>query len=323
MTFSLDTHWVWDFWLADDGETFHLYYLHAPKSLGNQELRHRNARIGHATSLDLSSWTDLGPVLGPGEAGSFDETATWTGSVVRGDDGIWRMFYTGARFLNAESRVNVESIGVATSADLHTWTKLQRALIVADPEWYETLGASDWREEAWRDPWVFADPTGDGWHMLITARANQGDARDRGVIAHATSRNLEEWQVQPPLTQPGAGFTHLEVPQTLTIDGRHLLLFSCDTPALAGRRDGEQDGGIWALELNSLTEPYHPTDATLLAGEELYSGRMIQARDGGWKMLAFENRAEGASFVGVLNDPIPVVWHTDAPIPTLLKASDT
>ena len=30
MTFTLDSHWVWDFWLADDGDLFHMYYLHAP-----------------------------------------------------------------------------------------------------------------------------------------------------------------------------------------------------------------------------------------------------------------------------------------------------
>jgi beta-fructofuranosidase len=320
MTFSLDAHWVWDFWLADDGDTYHLYYLHAPKTLGDQRLRHRNARIGHATSFDLITWTDLGPVLGPGGTGDFDETATWTGSVVRGADGMWRMFYTGSRFLSADSYTNIESIGVAKSSDLHNWTKSQLPVTVADPTWYETLESSQWHEEAWRDPWVFPDPAGDGWHMLITARADHGDAADRGVIAHATSPNLDVWQVQPPLTQPGTGYAHLEVPQTLTIDGRHLLLFSCDTASLAGGSDGRQEGGIWALELQSLTGTCDPSEATLLTGEELYSGRMIQVRDGAWKLLAFENKGKEGSFVGVLSDPIPVTWHADDPIPTTPKA---
>src|SRR6187402_322095 len=112
MTFTLDSHWVWDFWLADDGELFHLYYLHAPKSLGDERLRHRNAVIGHASSRDLTTWTDHGPVLEPGGLNDFDETATWTGSVVQGADGMWRMFYTGAKFLFPSSNENVESIGV-------------------------------------------------------------------------------------------------------------------------------------------------------------------------------------------------------------------
>ncbi|CAN5233988.1 hypothetical protein BH09ACT5_BH09ACT5_10770 [soil metagenome] len=160
MTFTLDTHWVWDFWLADDGALFHMYYLHAPKSLGDQNLRHRNARVGHATSSDLVEWTDHGPVLEPGAPGSFDETATWTGSVLQGPDGVWRMFYTGSRFLSPDTTANVETVGVATSTDLHTWTKSPGPITRADPRWYETLGDSSWPEEEWRDPWVYADQHG-------------------------------------------------------------------------------------------------------------------------------------------------------------------
>lgn len=93
----------------------HLYYLHAPKSLGSAELRPRNARIGHATSTDLKTWTNPGEVLVAGAPGDFDETSIWTGSVAQDDDELWRMFYTGARFLVSGESTNVQSIGVATS----------------------------------------------------------------------------------------------------------------------------------------------------------------------------------------------------------------
>lgn len=305
MTFSLDSHWVWDFWLADDGELFHLYYLHAPTSLGDQNLRHRNARVGHATSHDLVDWHDLGPVLGPGEPGSFDDTATWTGSVLRGPDGVWRMFYTGSRFLSADSAANIETVGVATSDDLHTWTKQPGPIAVADPRWYETLGTSSWPEEAWRDPWVFPDPSGDGWHMLVTARSATGDELDRGVIGHATSADLVSWQVQPPLTEPGTGFKHLEVPQITTIDGSTVLLFSCDSPALAGSRAGAT-GGIWIAEVESIVGPYDVSNARLLVDERLYSGRFIRNRSGEWVMLAFENRTADGEFAGVICDPVRI-----------------
>lgn len=322
MTFTLENHWVWDFWLADDGDLFHLYYLHAPKALGDQQLRHRNARIGHATSTDLSSWTDLGEVLAPGEAGDFDETATWTGSIVRGDDGDWRMFYAGSRFLTADSHANIETIGLAKSADLHNWVKSTGPIAVADAQWYETLGSSSWPEEAWRDPWVFADPSGNGWHMLITARANHGDESDRGVIGHATSKDLDHWDVQPPLTRPGAGFKHLEVPQVTTIDDRHVLVFSCDTAALAGAYAATGNpGGIWVSEVSSLVGPYDATAATLIAAEELYSGRFIQDRNGRWVLLAFENGMADGDFVGVLADPIPVAWPSDGGVLSLTTES--
>ncbi|GAA1996759.1 hypothetical protein GCM10009777_37180 [Microbacterium pumilum] len=316
MTFSLDTHWVWDFWLADDGDLFHMFYLHAPKSLGDQHLRHRNAKIGHATSRDLRVWTDLGVVLEPGSEGSFDETATWTGSILRGPDGQWRMFYTGTRFLGPDTHTNVETVGVAISTDLHTWTKAPGPITQADSRWYETLGDSGWPEEAWRDPWVFADPDGNGWHMLVTARANEGDEIDRGVIGHATSHDLETWHVQPPLSLPGAGFAHLEVPQVTLIGDRTVLLFSCDSQTLAGTRKGET-GGIWVAELDSATALYPVGQATLLTDESLYSGRLVRDRTGEWVLLAFRNHTDNDEFVGMLSDPHPIDWPANDGAPSL------
>lgn len=307
MTFARADHWVWDFWIADDGERFHLYYLHAPRSLGDPDLRHRNAIIGHASSTDLRDWTDHGPVLGPGEAASFDGSATWTGSVVRGADGLWRMFYTGSRFLAADSIANVESVGVATSTDLHAWTKNPGPIVVADSTWYETLDAGTWREEAWRDPWVFR--AGDEWRMLLTARSAHGEPVDRGVIGLATSPDLETWTVRPPASEPGAGFTHLEVPQHVEIDGRAVLLFSCDTAHLAGTRAGDE-GGIWVCPAPD-DAPYPIAASRRLLDERYYSGRAVRDRGGAWMLLAFENVERGGEFVGRLTDPMPLTWSDD------------
>lgn len=306
MAFALDNHWVWDFWLADDGRLFHMYFLHAPHALGDPDLRHRNARIGHATSPDLVDWTYHGRAFEAGDAGDFDETATWTGSLVRGQDGLWRMFYTGSRFLAPDSHANIETIGVATSPDLFHWTKQPGPVCQADPRWYETLGMSSWPEEAWRDPWVFAAADGAGWHMLITARSKDGDALDRGVIGHATSKDLAVWSVQPPLSRTGAGFAHLEVPQIVTIDGGIHLLFSCNATKLAGSRLGTM-GGIWSVATAAADGPYRIETASLLSSETLYSGRIIEDRNGRPVMLAFHNLGKDGSFPGVITDPMPVV----------------
>jgi beta-fructofuranosidase len=312
MAFSLHDHWVWDFWLADDGEAFHMYYLHAPKSLGEERLRHRNARVGHATSSDLVNWTDLGVVLRPGGAGEFDETATWTGSIVRGDDSVWRMFYTGSHFVSAASTTNVQSVGVAHSVDLHSWVKSPGPIARADPRWYETLGTSSWPEEAWRDPWVFRDSGGEGWHMLVTARSSEGPDDERGVIGHATSADLTTWQIQPPLSAAGSGFAHLEVPQIATLDGRALLLFSCDTAALShARKERGERGGIWAIAPETVVSDYAVNEARLVAPENLYSGRVIQNRDGQWVLIAFENISDDGDFVGRISDPLAVAWSDD------------
>lgn len=191
-------------------------------------------------------------VLQPDDPEAFDATST-DGRCPQGPDGLWRMFYTGARFYEAH---NIEAIGVATSRDLYSWTKQPAVVLEPDRRWYERYGDSTWPEEAWRDPWVFADPEGDGWHMLITARANQGEVDNRGVIGHAVSSDLETWEVQPPLSQPGAGFGHLEVPQAITINGQTGLLFSCGVDTLSARKaEGFDGGGIWSLPTNQSLVP--------------------------------------------------------------------
>lgn len=310
-----DDRWIWDFWHARDGDTHHLYYLQAPKSLGDPELRHRNATIGHATSTDLRTWTEHGTVLAPGGPGAPDATATWTGSVVRGDDGLWRMFYTGSTFLDPDTNTNVEVITCAVSNDLYRWSKLDDLIIRADARWYELLGDSSWPEEAWRDPWVYRDLEG-LWHMLITARANTGDVSERGVVGHATSIDLIDWAVQPPLTEPGNGFAHLEVFQRIEVGGSHVLIFAAHEMVISeGRRSAGATTGTWVAPW---TEHISLADATNLTGPEFYSGRVIDTYNGP-VLLAFHITDEDGAFTGGISDPTPLEF-VDGELPTLARS---
>jgi beta-fructofuranosidase len=297
----LADHWLWDFWIADDGTAYHLFFLKAPRA-GDPDLRHWHTSVGHAVSTDLSEWRVLGDALTPSTEPAFDDLGTWTGSVVQGDDGLWYMFYTG---LSHEDDGQVQRIGVATSPDLHDWTKRGRqAAVTSDGRWYEQL-ATTGRTEHWRDPWVIRDPDGDGWHMVITAAANRGPADDRGVLGHARSADLVSWEVQPPLSRPGSGFSQLEVPQLAVVDANPLLLFNCLGPQLSpARRDAGESGGVWVLQPDSLLGPYDVTRATLLTDESLYVGKLVQRRDGRWALLAFVNQDADGAFVGSLADPL-------------------
>lgn len=295
-----DDRWIWDFWHVQDQDLHHLFYLQAPRSLGDPELRHRNATIGHATSTDLSTWTEHGTVLAPGDGSSIDATATWTGSVVRGDDGLWRMFYTGSHFLTADSLTNVETIGVATSPDLYTWTKDDTFALRADAAHYERLGDSSWPEECWRDPWVSRDDAG-RWHMLITARAKTGVDSERGVVGHATSEDLQRWVVQPPLSDTESGFGHLEVLQRITIDGQPMVLFSAHAGVVtAARCDPDRATGVWIAPWG---ERITIDQARRIAGPDLYSGRVID-REGQLVLLGFRLDGTGNEFIGGIADPI-------------------
>jgi beta-fructofuranosidase len=299
--------WIWDFWLADDGDRYHLFFLFASRALQDERRRHRRAAIGHAVSDDLRNWALVGDVLAASKAPAFDDLATWTGSVVRSGNGQWWLFYTGASLVDEQVR---QTIGAATSTDLEVWHKEPGSpLVTADDRWYERL-SGEWYEEAWRDPWVFADPGGDGWHMLITARVNHGPSDDRGVIGHAHSQDLRRWEVRPPLSKPGSGFGHIECPQVASVEGRPVLVFSClDAQFSAARRATGSTGGIFYVPTDSPTGPFDVAAARPLTSDALYCGRLTHDRSGQAVLLAFHYYDETRQFLGELADPMPVAWE--------------
>lgn len=303
--FRLAASWVWDFWIADDGDRYHLFFLKAPRALLDPDRRHWRATIGHATSTDLTTWSEHADAFLPDDAPAFDDLATWTGSVVQDDDGKWRMFYTAVS--RAEDGLE-QRISSVVSDDLFTWRREpERQVLEPDARWYETAATRQWPDQAWRDPWVFRDQ--DGWHMLITARANRGEPDDRGVIGHATSPDLVHWTVQPPLSEPGAGFGHIEVVQVADVDGTPVGLFSCLGSELAqGRRDADPVGGVWAFPIASMTGPFPLEEAYRITDERLYVGRLVRDRKGQWRFLAFRNEDEHGNWIGEITDPQPVQW---------------
>lgn len=301
----LPDSWVWDFWIVDDGVRYHAFFLFASRALHDPEARHYRASIGHAVSDDLVSWTRVADALVRSDVPSWDDLATWTGSVVQGDDGTWFLFYTGATLTPAG---NVQQIGVATSSDLMTWTKHPGSIVSPDPRWYELLSDEVWTDEAFRDPWVLRDPGGNGWHMLITARANHGEARERGVIGHASSDDLLTWTVHPPLTEPIHGFGQFEVPQYLEIDGQGLLIVNCGLSELAvWRRMRQPEGAIWVVPAQGPLGPYDFDEAYPLVDHELYVGKVVAVRGTGQHvLLAFRNLDPYGQFIGEIIDPLPV-----------------
>ncbi|MFI7065057.1 hypothetical protein ACIBL3_28970 [Kribbella sp. NPDC050124] len=308
----LDDQWTWDFWFAFDGPDIHLFFLKAPRSLGDSDLRHRNARIGHAVSQDLRTWTVLPDAIAPGAPGAWDDLATWTGSVIRVDDGWW-MFYTGICHGDDGLR---QRIGRAFSTDLTTWTKDAGFVLEADPEHFEQLDISVWPDLAWRDPCVLADSDEGGYAMLATARVPEGPADGRGVVALLRSPDLRTWTVVGPVTEPG-DFGHLEVPQVVAIEDRYYLVFcaydfanSAERIARVGRTTGTH-----LYVGDTATGPFKPVSDELFAADEigsLYAGKLV--RDpiaNNWAFLGFLQHDADGHFIGVLSDPIPVLIGPD------------
>ncbi|HEV7204232.1 MAG TPA: hypothetical protein VGN18_06445 [Jatrophihabitans sp.] len=309
----LDDEWIWDSWIADDGELYHLYFLQAPRALEDPDKRHAAARIGHATSTDLVDWHYRGETLGPDPDG-WDDLALWTGSVVRGDDGPWRMFYTAINTHHGHV-LKDQRIGMVESEDLHTWRRVTRRPVVeVDTRWYKALAEDPTASETWRDPFVFADPDGDGWRMLITARAKDAAPNDDGVLAEARSADLLKWEVGPPVCEPGHGFGQLEVAQVRVVDGTPTLVFTCHPQEQTiGRIERSGRFCTWSVTSDSVTGPWPIERAQPFVAEPaLFAAPLVQARDGSWQLIGFRNLEPEGVFAFDIIDPVPVERHDGA-----------
>ena len=272
--------------------------------------------MGHAVSSDYEHWTVLPDAIRPAPGPAWDDLAIWTGSVVPGRRRSWHLFYTAVS--RSEDGL-VQRIGRADSDDLVTWHRFGTGpLVEADRRWYETLDQGCWRDQAWRDPWVYRDPDGDGWHMLITARVREGPRLSRGVLGHARSADLDTWEVQPPLTRP-AGFGQMEVPQVAEVDGTPVLLFCCLAKDLSDeRRTRTPVVGMWSAPAHSPVGPFDIEAASPFEDPSLYAAHLVSTRTRGPGLLGF-SYLDGDRFVGEIPPPTPVRLTPDG---TITKAAE-
>lgn len=298
-TLRLADKWVWDFWFAQDGADYHIFYLQASKDLLDPNKRHWNVSIGHSVSQDLYHWKQLPDALKPEIIGEKEELTTWTGSIIRHEN-LWYLFYT-CSYKHENGKI--QRVSLATSTDLISWQKHpQNPLISSDSKYYEKLEQKEWFDEAWRDPWVFKDPQTGEFHAYITGRVKDGPPLSRGVVAHAISKNLIDWEVVEPVTQP-SNFGTLECPQLVKIDERYYLIFSVQRE----EHVGSDIVGIFYMIGDS---PYGPFSEakTLFAGEipHLYAGKLLLGPDNHWYLTTWRKRTIDNEFIGDICEPLPI-----------------
>lgn len=309
MAFELPDRWIWDSWFYNhEGET-HMFFLNAPKSLGNPDHRHFYATIGHAISRDMKNWFYQGTVLQASDGPAWDDLATWTGSVIQCPTGGWYMFYTG---ISRAERGHVQRIGMAYSETLHTWEKLREGPAVeADPRYYEKLDMEGCVDEACRDPFVFRDPDGEGWHMYFTASGHRSSRSENGVIGHARSADLLSWEVLPPIFS-GRVASELEVPEVFEMGGRWYLLYSTWARNIAEtyqtRANVKVNSGThYMVSDTGPLGPWVPVEGPGLLvdpDDRYYVARRVPGVQSHSALIAFNNSDGFGHFPGTLTDPI-------------------
>ena len=314
MTIALPDKWIWDSWYVRDGELWHGFFLQADKAMKDPYLRHFNVTQGHATSRDLKAWEHKGTCFAPAEGPTWDDYTTWTGSVVRGDDGLWHLFYTGAS--RAEDGLK-QRIGHATSTDLHTWQRVGDGLVLDIDARYEELSPGHWHDRAMRDPWVMRDPAGEGWLMYFTARVpGVEEPNAGGAIGFATSPNLHDWTLRPPV-YAGGTFGQMEVPQVFEVGGRWFCLFCTSeehwSEAYRASYPGEPVSGTHYLVAPDPRGPWAVAPGPFLDGASpcrRYAARIVDTGSG-LVLLGFMHNPDGGPFVGEVADPAPVTIDDD------------
>lgn len=318
MVFATKEMWHWDSWYVADGELWHGYFLQAPKSLIDPDARHLNATQRHATSRDLIHWTDLGTTFEPQRNGAaWDDSTTWTGSVLKGGDGLWHLFYTGTSL--AEKSL-YQRIGHATSTDLHSWTRVGDGLCLdmtgPNAECYEKDHVvGHWHDRAMRDPWVMKDPTGPGYLMYFTARVpGVPEPNAGGAIGFATSPDLYSWTLRPPVFTGGYG--QLEVPQVFNVGDTWYCLFctsSFQWSDQTRRTNPERPvTGTHYLIADHPRGPWRIAPGGFLDGDEpcrRYAARIVDGPQG----LVILGFADGGKdrFGGYVMDPEPITISAD------------
>jgi beta-fructofuranosidase len=307
MSFRLDNWILWDFWLAPrqlPTEPYHLFFLQAPRSLANPELRHDLATVGHATSPNLRNWEYHGTALEPGLEGTWDDLSIWTGCVVRHDN-RWVMFYTGRSTREAG---RVQRIGLVVSADLHEWKRvIDRPVLTADGRWYRIYSPGVADMEDCRDPWVIRQD--DRWLIYYTASDRDAADNERGVVGCAESRDLIEWRSRPPIIGPGR-FGEIEVPQLVQVGRSWIFVFCTAKHAKSAPEADSRWIGTHYFVAHDPLGPFKIQPGPPLLADEAgtrYAGRIVNDPWNGLHLLAWRCWDESGRFAGDLIDPIGLV----------------
>ena len=187
MAFHLADHWVWDFWLADDGDTLPPVLSPCAQIAGQSrsaasQCAHRPCHLDRSAQLDrprpgLRRPASRAPSTAapPGPAASC-AAPMGSGACSIPAPGFSPRTATPISRPSASRPRPISSPG--PSSPDRSASQIRAGTKRSAPR--------RWPEEAWRDPWVFRHEPTELWHMLVTARGKDGVEPDRGVMAHAT-----------------------------------------------------------------------------------------------------------------------------------------
>lgn len=178
-----------------------------------------------ATTTDLLQWAHQPLALAI--------TQDWEGSICTGSvlfhDGLYHAFYA------TRTRQWKELLSHAVSRDGIHFEKTLPNPLAAPPPGYDP--------RHFRDPFAFYSQEDGRFHLLVTAQLSASEYGGRGgCLAHLTSKDLLDWQFEPPLLIPGLSGAP-ECSDYFAWNGWYYLIFS--NQGIARYRVSSQPFGPW------------------------------------------------------------------------------
>lgn len=197
-------------------------------------------RIGLAVSDDLIHWQKRGTILGVGPDGAWDAGGI-SAPFPFFHEATWYLFYDG--FPEPGYEQGKSGIGLATSTDLHTWTRISPDPVLALPENPEA-----WDAKNLYQCFVMRGPDDRFW-MYYNA-GNQYGAEQIGLAFSDDFINWQRYPESPIITngarQPGTDWCIAGDPWIETIEGRyHMFYFGYDCDHAREMVATSDDGLNW------------------------------------------------------------------------------
>lgn len=175
-------------WVRDNNGTYHLFFQDNVEPWS----------IIHYTTEDFQTMTLVGTALTRGNGSQdFDRDGMWAPNIMR-KDGVYYMFYSGVTGPGSNPTAE-QRIGVATSTDLTTWTKLPSnrctgttgdgCIYDCQASWTAWSRGGQYDRQC-RDPMVIFDPVEGNWKLFATARALSDSNQ---IVTVAYSSNFSQW----------------------------------------------------------------------------------------------------------------------------------
>ena len=303
--------WIWDFWLADDGERFHLFMLKASRALVTR-IAATGTSIGHAVSTDLPldrvrrrHRRRRSPrVRRPVDVDRIDRRGTTDigGCSTPATERRRARAQAAHRARHLDRPDHVDEAPATAGRERPPLVRVHRADEVARRSMARPLGVPRSR----RRRLAHADHRpGDAPAHTTTAASSAMPARPTSYTGRSyhrsASRDRDSDSSRFPKSRPSTAKT------------------CCSSPVSKQQLadPGGPAGGVWCVPVADRRGPYEVEHAEPITDERLYSGRLVATRDGQWVLLAFRNvdhadrRRE--TFIGELTDPMRSAGTPAAP----------